>query len=86
LKVIAIDIQGNGEGDKPTDAAYYTTEKMCQDILVAAHACNVEKFSIGAFSYGANIGGYLAAQSTDVERFIITGTPFGWGAPGAMLH
>src|ERR1041385_2701973 len=63
FKVIAIDIRGNGESDKPTDPTNYTTEKMCQDILAVADACRVEKFTIWGFSYGANLGRYLAAQS-----------------------
>ena len=80
--VIAIDIRGNGDSDKRIDPAYYTTEKMCQDILAVADACNVQQFSIWGFSYGANIGRYVAAQSERVEKLIIMGVPFGLGAPG----
>jgi pimeloyl-ACP methyl ester carboxylesterase len=82
FKVIAIDIRGNGESDKPIDPIYYTTEKMCQDILAVADACNVEKFTIWGFSYGGNIGRYLAAQFDRVEKIIIMGIPFGLGASG----
>ena len=82
FKVIAIDIRGNGGSDKPTESTYYTTEKMCQDILAVADACGLEKFTIWGFSYGANIGRYLAAQSDQVEKLIIMGIPFGLGAPG----
>jgi pimeloyl-ACP methyl ester carboxylesterase len=82
FKVIAIDIRGNGESDKPIDPTYYTTDKMCQDILAVADACNVEQFTIWGFSYGGNIGRYLAAQSDRVEKFIIIGIPFGLGASG----
>ena len=81
FKVIAIDIRGNGESDKPTEPTYYTTEKMCQDILAVADACGIEKFTIWGFSYGANIGRYLAAQSSRVEKFIMMDIPFGLGAP-----
>jgi len=81
-KVIVIDIRGNGESDKPTEPTYYTTEKMCQDILAVADACGIEKFTIWGFSYGANIGRYLAAPSDRVEKFIIMGIPFGLGASG----
>ncbi len=82
FKVIAIDIRGNGESDKPTEPTCYTTEKMCQDILAVADACGVEKFTIWGFSYGANIGRYLAAQSDRVEKLILIGIPFGLGASG----
>lgn len=82
FKVIAIDIRGNGESDKPTGPTFYTTAKMCQDILAVADACSVERFTVWGFSYGANIGRYLAAQSERVEKLIIMGIPFGLGAPG----
>ena len=82
FKVIAMDIRGNGESDKPIDPTYYTTDKMCQDILAVADACNVEQFTIWGFSYGGNIGRYVAAQSDQVEKLIIMGIPFGLGAPG----
>ena len=61
---------------------YYTTEKMCQDILAVADACNIQQFTIWGFSYGANIGRYLAAQSDRVEKLIMMGIPFGLGALG----
>lgn len=82
FKVIAIDIRGNGESDKPTSPAYYNTDKMCQDILAVADACNVEQFTIWGYSYGANIGRYLAAQSDRVAKIIIMGIPFGLGVSG----
>ena len=82
FKVIAVDIRGNGESDKPTDPAYYTTDKMGQDLLAVADACGVERFTIWGFSYGGNIGRYLAAQSKRVDKIIIMGIPFGLGASG----
>lgn len=82
FQVVAIDIRGNGQSDKPTDPAYYTTDKLCQDILAVADACHVEQFTIWGFSYGGNIGRYLAAQSDRVEKIVIMGIPFGLGATG----
>lgn len=82
FKVIAMDIRGNGESDKPTDPADYTTGKMCQDVLAVADDCNVEQFAICGFSFGANIGRYVAAASDRVEKFVMIGIPFGLGAQG----
>jgi pimeloyl-ACP methyl ester carboxylesterase len=56
FRVITVDIRGNGESDKPTAPAGYTTDKMCQDILAVADACNAERFTIWGFSYGGDIG------------------------------
>ena len=82
FRVIAIDIRGNGESDKPTDPSCYTTEKMCEDILAVADACHVWQFAIWGFSYGANIGRYVAVLSGRVEKLILMGIPFGPGAAG----
>ena len=82
FKVITMDIRGHGDSDKPTNPAAYAIETMCGDILMVADACNVEKFALWGFSYGGNIGRYLAAQSDRVEKIIIMGIPFGHAASG----
>ncbi len=84
FKVITIDIRGNGESDKPPDSTYYTTEKHCRDILTVAAACGLERFTVWGYSYGGNIGRYLAAQSPCVNKFIMVGYTFGPGASGTF--
>ena len=84
FKVITMDIRGNGESDKPTDPAYYTTDKLGQDILAVADTSGVDRFTIWGFSYGGNIGRYLAAQSSRVAKIVIIGIPFGPGASGSF--
>jgi pimeloyl-ACP methyl ester carboxylesterase len=80
FKVIAIDIRGNGESDKPTESSDYGISKHCQDILAVANACGIYKLSLWGYSYGGNIGRYLAAQSPRVLSFIMIGVTFGPGA------
>jgi pimeloyl-ACP methyl ester carboxylesterase len=80
--VITVDLRGHGESDKPTDSAAYTTEKHIQDVLAVADACGVERFTLWGFSYGGNIGRYLAVQSPRVARLVMIGIPFGLGADG----
>ena len=46
--VITVDLRGHGESGKPTDSACYTTEKMGQDILAVADACDTEHFILGS--------------------------------------
>jgi pimeloyl-ACP methyl ester carboxylesterase len=82
FKVITLDIRGHGDSDKPTDPAAYAIETMCQDILAVADACNAQTFTLWGFSFGGNIGRYLAAQSHRVEKIIIMGVPFGHAAAG----
>jgi pimeloyl-ACP methyl ester carboxylesterase len=71
--VITVDLRGHGESDKPTDPALYTTEKMGQDILAIADACDAERFILCGFSFGGNVGRYLAASSDRVSRMVMLG-------------
>lgn len=80
FKVITIDIRGNGESDKPIRPEDYSIDKHCQDILTVADACGVERFTIWGFSYGGNIGRYLATESPRVAKLIMIGVTFGPGA------
>ncbi len=82
FKVIAIDIRGNGESDKPMDSSDYSIGKHCQDILDVADECGIDQFSLWGFSYGGNIGRYLAAQSPRILSFIMIGVTFGLGVSG----
>ena len=79
FRVIAMDIRGHGESDKPIDKASYTTDKLVQDILAVADYCKAKSFVLWGFSYGGNISRYLAAQSDRVAGSIIMGIPFGPG-------
>ena len=80
--VIPMDLRGHGESDKPTDPASYSTEKMGQDILAVADACDAERFILCGFSFGGNVGRYLAASSNRVSRLIMLGNRMGPGVSG----
>lgn len=71
--VTTVDLRGHGESDKPTDPACYTTEKMGQDILAVADACNAEHFILCGYSFGGNVGRYLATSSDRVSKMIMLG-------------
>lgn len=80
--VIAMDLRGHGESDLPEDPADYAINKLCQDILAVADACEVERFSLWGMSYGGKVGRYLAVQSERVTSCILIGTPLGPGVAG----
>ncbi len=86
FKVITIDIRGNGESDKPTSPLDYEVSKICEDILRVADICNVDKFIVIGFSFGGNIGKYLASQSERVIKVIILGISFGPGLYGDFAN
>ncbi len=81
FRVIAIDLRGNGESDKPTRPQDYHVTRHCEDILSVADACGIERFALWGYSLGGNIGRFLAAQSSRVTSLIMIGVTFGPGVP-----
>ena len=77
FRVIAVDLRGHGDSDKPMHAAAYAIDRLCDDILSVADAAGVSRFSLWGYSYGGNIGRYLAARSRRLERFAMIGVSFG---------
>jgi pimeloyl-ACP methyl ester carboxylesterase len=89
FQVVAIDIRGHGQSSKPTNSAAYHIDQLCDDILCVADAAGVSRFSLWGYSYGGNIGRYLAARSQRVERFAMIGVSFGPSADESfreMIH
>jgi pimeloyl-ACP methyl ester carboxylesterase len=80
--VIAVDLRGHGESGRPTTPTDYNTDKMGQDMLAAADACGVERFTMWGMSYGGKVGRYLAVKSDRVAKLILMGTPMGLGVSG----
>ncbi len=69
--VITIDLRGHGKSGKPSDPASYTTEKLEQDLLAVADDCGVEQFILWGYSFGANVGRYLAVRSERVMSVVL---------------
>jgi len=82
--VIAVDLRGNGASDKPTDSDAYRIDRLCEDLLAVADAAGARRFTIWGFSYGANVGRYLAARSDRVDGMVVIGIPFGAPAAGSF--
>ena len=73
FNVISMDLRGHGESDKPTNPSMYTTDKMGDDILAVADTCGVDRFILWGYSYGGNVGRYLAARSERVSKMVMHG-------------
>src|SRR6476659_1746734 len=84
FRVIAIDARGHGESDKPTRRADYAIETVMGDVLAVADACGAETFDLLGYSYGGNIGRYLASRTDRVARFVLLAIGFGPGAPDSL--
>jgi len=82
FRVIAVDLRGNGESGKPDYDGAYAIERIVEDVLAVADACGTEQFALWGFSFGGNIGRYLASWTDRVTRFVMGGIPFGSATPG----
>lgn len=82
--VIAIDLRGNGESDRPTTRNAYRIDRLREDVLAVADAEGAKQFGLWGFSYGANIGRYVAVGSDRVQAMVYIGIPFGAAAQGAF--
>ena len=80
--VIAVDIRGHGESDKPSSADAYAIDRIGDDIVAVADAAHVDTFAVWGYSFGANIARYLPARSDRVTKVAIVGVGFGAAAPG----
>ncbi len=83
--VVTIDIRGNGDSDKPAGVSAYQFERINEDILAVADAVAAPRFVLWGFSYGANVGRYLASRSDRVRAMVYIGINFGPAVEGRFL-
>lgn len=82
--VITPDARGHGDSDKPGRPADYAVERLIGDVLAVADACGAQTFDLIGYSYGGNLGRYLASRTDRVSRFVLIGIGFGPGIPPQM--
>lgn len=82
--VVTVDLRGNGDSDKPVTAAAYGIDRLTDDLVAVADSAGIGRFTLWGFSYGANVGRYLAARTDRVRAMIYIGIPFGPAADGAF--
>lgn len=80
--VIAVDLRGNGESDKPTRPEAYALDRFAEDLLAVADAAGAKRFHVWGFAYGGVIGRSLAARSERVLSLAHIGMPLGPAASG----
>jgi pimeloyl-ACP methyl ester carboxylesterase len=74
---IAVDMRGTGESEFLTHGGDYAIDKICADVLAVADTCGIDQFAVWGYSFGGNIGRYLAARSERVRALVVVGVPFG---------
>jgi pimeloyl-ACP methyl ester carboxylesterase len=67
MRVVALDLRGHGESDKPRDPAAYGRETMAGDVLALMNHLDIPRAHILGFSLGSRIA--LTAALRAPERF-----------------
>ncbi|TVO78335.1 alpha/beta fold hydrolase [Sedimenticola selenatireducens] len=68
-RVIAIDLRGRGDSDKPEEG--YGFAYHVSDILMLTKQLGIDKFSIVGHSFGATVGTYLASIRPSLVEAIV---------------
>jgi pimeloyl-ACP methyl ester carboxylesterase len=66
-RVVALDLRGHGESDKPHDPEAYSLENMGGDVLRLMDHLSIDKADLLGYSTGSGISSYLLARHG--ERF-----------------
>lgn len=68
-RVIALDLRGRGDSDKPTEG--YGFAYHARDILALTGQLGIEPFAIIGHSFGATVGTYLASIRPDRVKALV---------------
>lgn len=73
-QVVAIDIRGHGDSDKPHDAAAYGYAPMASDVIAVMDHLGIEKADYLGYSLGAFSGAHLLGHDQDrFTSFVLIG-------------
>lgn len=72
-QVIAFDVRGHGESDKPHRQEFYSYREMARDVLNLMDHFGVERADLMGYSLGSFSGAYLLGHHTERFRSMILG-------------
>jgi pimeloyl-ACP methyl ester carboxylesterase len=86
--VLALDLRGHGESDRPTTLEAYAVTRVCEDVLAVLDAEGIARAHVWGFSYGASIALQLAvASAARVDRIVLGGAALGrWLTEDALVR
>lgn len=74
FSIVAMDCRGHGESGKPHDPAFYSHDRMAEDVITVMQACDLSEALILGYSMGGFIGlRLLAAHPECVRKLAIAG-------------
>jgi pimeloyl-ACP methyl ester carboxylesterase len=81
FQLIAMDLRGHGESDKPHDSACYSYDLMSNDILAVAGAAGIGDAHMIGYSMGGHLGIQLMLEHPQAIRKLVIA-----GVGGNYLH
>lgn len=78
LRLIAVDLRGHGNSDKPHDPSRYTMPSFIADLRGVIDHYRLDRVAILGYSLGARVGWRAAIEMPDlIERAVLGGLPAG---------
>ncbi|HEX4079445.1 MAG TPA: alpha/beta hydrolase [Rhizomicrobium sp.] len=73
-RVVAMDLRGHGESDKPHDPAFYNYPLMAGDVLAVAAAAGVSKSHLIGYSMGGHVGLQILIKHPQLtQKLVVAG-------------
>lgn len=72
-EVIAVDLRGHGDSDKPTDGDSYAPERLGEDLIAVLDSAGVEVVDVIAYSMGNRVVSDLCALAPERVRRVVVG-------------
>ncbi|HEX3664408.1 MAG TPA: alpha/beta hydrolase [Rhizomicrobium sp.] len=87
FQVIAMDLRGHGDSDKPHDPALYSYDLMSRDVVAVAEAGGVESAQLIGYSMGGHLGIQVLLEHPQlIRKLVVAGVGARYFAPEAATR
>jgi pimeloyl-ACP methyl ester carboxylesterase len=87
FQVIAMDLRGHGDSDKPHDPAFYSYDLMSRDVVAVAAAAGVESAHLIGYSMGGHLGIQVLLEHPQlIRKLVVAGVGARYFSPEAATR
>ena len=80
-RVIVMDLRGNGQSDKPNDAASYAHDAEAKDVMGLLTHLGIKKYAVAGYSRGSIITARLLVLDKRITKAVLGGMGTGFTDP-----
>ena len=84
--VVAPDLRGHGQSDRPTDADAYSLELMAADVLAVADRLGWDRFALLGHSMGGGVAQLIALEHPERLTGLVLASTFHGPVPGISME